>query len=202
MNAHTIVFLALITSRNFITPLWKQCLLFTKFACKSQTLSDFSTVFTNTDCSHAKRILFNLVDSNLTAKEGSCAEIKCKVTSTVDDSDAYWFWMKDALWNYAKEEYVNATVIYSTNKSLRPVSPDFATRVTYNGSSSSNWQYTSSSPKLCNILICDLNTTDSGNYLFRFLGKDKWVTKPLNLTVKGKNKRSEYWKIFSDNTKQ
>lgn len=156
----------------------------------------FLCVFTNTDCSHAQPPLFTLVDSHLMAKEGSCTEIKCKVTSYVDDFEASWFWMKDALWSEKNHYYFNATVIYSTNQSSHPVSPDFATRVTYNGTSSSRWKYFASS-ELCSVLICDLKTTDSGNYLFRFLGKDKWATKPgVNLTVKGKNKDQNTERYF------
>lgn len=142
-----------------------------------------SYVFTNTDFSHAQPVLFKLVGDQLTAKEGSCAEIECRVTSTVDGSNANWFWMKDGLWSKKNEAY-NATIIYSTNRSSHPVSPEFATRVTYIGSPPAGWKsYTS--PKLCSISICDLNKTDSGNYSFRFLGEDKWVTKSVNLTVQG-----------------
>ncbi|AWO96238.1 putative B-cell receptor CD22-like [Scophthalmus maximus] len=78
---------------------------------------------------------FKLEPAKLTAKEGSCIEIKCQVTGTVDDGGAYWFWMKDAQWDVIKNDY-NATVIYSTNNSERPVDPDFVKRVTYIGSPS------------------------------------------------------------------
>lgn len=144
-----------------------------------------SYVFTNTDFSHAQPILFKLVDNQQlnTAKEGSCAEIECKVTSSVDGLNANWFWMKDALWS-EKNKTFNATIIYSENKSLHPVSPEFATRVKYIGSPSAGWN-SHTSPKLCSISICDLNKTDSGIYSFRFLGKEKWVTNSVNLTVQG-----------------
>ncbi|XP_051261424.1 hemicentin-2 [Dicentrarchus labrax] len=127
--------------------------------------------------------LFDLPDSALTAKEGSCTEIKCRVKSRIIIDDAHWFWMKNGHWNGS---YFIATIIYSSNESKRPVSPDYKGRVEYIGSPSSSWgDYSTSQKPLCSILICDLKKTDSGLYSFRFAGKDKhkWVTKNLTLTV-------------------
>uniref|UniRef100_A0A8C4GEE8 B-cell receptor CD22 n=1 Tax=Dicentrarchus labrax TaxID=13489 RepID=A0A8C4GEE8_DICLA len=116
-------------------------------------------------------------------KEGSCTEIKCRVKSRIIIDDAHWFWMKNGHWNGS---YFIATIIYSSNESKRPVSPDYKGRVEYIGSPSSSWgDYSTSQKPLCSILICDLKKTDSGLYSFRFAGKDKhkWVTKNLTLTV-------------------
>ncbi|XP_035528337.1 B-cell receptor CD22 isoform X2 [Morone saxatilis] len=127
--------------------------------------------------------LFELLERDLTAKEGSCTEIKCIVKSKISINDAHWFWMKNGYWN---GHNFTATIIYSTNESKRPVSPDYAARVEYIGSPSSSWEVYPSPPKpLCSILICDLNKTDSGNYSFRFagIGRNKWVTKNVTLTV-------------------
>lgn len=142
----------------------------------------FSYTFTNTDFCHANR--FKLVDSHLTAKEGSCIDIKCEVTASVDDRNAKWCWIKDAFWNNTTKDF-EGTIIYCDPKSFCPVSPEFATRVKYIGSPSANWK-SFTAQKLCSISICNLNKNDSGEYLFRFYGKEKWATKPVNLTVEGK----------------
>ncbi|XP_047454724.1 B-cell receptor CD22 [Mugil cephalus] len=132
---------------------------------------------------------FTLEPTQLTAKEGSCVEIICKVTkSIVNNGQTYWFWMKDPVYNMTKKDF-DATIIYSSQESERPVSPDFANRTTYIDSSS--WK---SIPariydySQCSILICNLNKTDSGNYSFRYVDKQNkcntWATKPeANLTV-------------------
>lgn len=166
------------------------------FDLKSCALPDFSTcVFTTTDV----QPLFTLEDRPLTAKEGSCIEIKCTVAKAVDDANAYWFWIKGAIWVNKTE--LTGTVIYSTNSAVRPVSRDFADRVNYTGSPSSSWSsYDSRSPKLCSILICNLNKTDSGNYSFRFVGKPetyKWITEPaVILTVSGEYKNLNTERYF------
>ncbi|XP_053289611.1 B-cell receptor CD22 isoform X2 [Pleuronectes platessa] len=129
---------------------------------------------------------FELESGVLPATEGSCIEIKSQVTRDVDVDDAYWFWMKDRLWVEKDNDYTS-TVIYSTNNSTRPVSPDFANRVKYIGSSSSSWKNANSAwPKpLCSILICDLRRNDSGKYSLRFVGqgKDRWKSEEVTLNV-------------------
>ncbi|XP_026172633.1 B-cell receptor CD22 [Mastacembelus armatus] len=121
---------------------------------------------------------FKIEERQLTALEGTCTEIKCTVTESFND-EAYWFWMKDAEWFQSD---FNATVIYSTDHVKRPVSPDFADRVKYIGTSFIGRYFKDS---LCSILICNLKKTDSGQYSFRFAGKNKvWVTKKnVTLTV-------------------
>ncbi|KAF3692239.1 B-cell receptor CD22 B-lymphocyte cell adhesion molecule [Channa argus] len=131
-------------------------------------------------------IPMTLRDLNPTATEGSCIDIKCDVTGPIsDDNDAYWFWLKDAKWDESNADFIG-TVIYSTNTALRPVSPHFEDRVKYIGSLSSSWgtSYNSSPKPRCNILICNLKQSDSGEYSFRYKkGSHKWSTKP-NVTLK------------------
>ena len=96
--------------------------------------------------------------------------------------------MKDGHYNDKIKDF-NATIIYSTDNISRPVSPDFAGRVTYKGTPSQNWkssQLQSPSPQSCSISICNLNKTDNGNYSFRVVGnRGKWATNEVNLTVTG-----------------
>lgn len=121
----------------------------------------------------------------LTAKEGSCVTIECRVQDPVVSDGAKWFWMKDASWDNNNKTFVNATYIYSTDKD-RPVSQDIARRVTYVGPEPSGRNTGYYSGKYYSILICDLKKTDSGDYKFRFIGLDKWVTQePAKLTVTG-----------------
>ncbi|KAM9309971.1 B-cell receptor CD22 [Pholidichthys leucotaenia] len=122
---------------------------------------------------------FHLEGSNLMAKEGSCIEIKCTVSGSKTVAGAHWFWMKDS--NWTKNQGFIATIVYSTDESKRQIHPDYAKRVKYTGSDSLT--YSSSRRPSCSILICDLNTTDSGNYSFRFVGSKKWVTNQVILTV-------------------
>ncbi|XP_005950371.1 B-cell receptor CD22 [Haplochromis burtoni] len=125
---------------------------------------------------------FKLQDSNLTATEGSCIEIKCQIIKSVSDGPASWFWMKDAVWINGS---FSATTIFSSSESKHPVNAHFAKRVEYVGSPSRSWKNPPSS--LCSILIRDLNKTDTGNYSFRYVGtssSDIWTTQPFtNLTV-------------------
>lgn len=97
--------------------------------------------------------------------------------------------MKDPV--YENQQY-NATIIYSSSKTERPVNPQFVNRVKYVGSEDTKWKNVpSGSPEKCSVLIHNLKITDSGNYSFRFVGegKYKWVTNPFtSLTVAGKYK--------------
>ncbi|XP_068179323.1 B-cell receptor CD22-like isoform X2 [Antennarius striatus] len=127
---------------------------------------------------------FELTESHLTVMAGSCVELKCRLTGSMDNTDAYWFWMTKFNWNWREQQYV-ATIVYSSNNSLRPVSPNFANRVRYTGSPSSSWRYNTRSERFFSIEICDLRTTDSGSYAFRFIRTKKlsWSTGNLVLTV-------------------
>ncbi|KAK9514184.1 hypothetical protein VZT92_027669 [Zoarces viviparus] len=133
----------------------------------------FLAVIKNFTCGQHK--LFELDAIHLKAKEGSCIEIKCSVTHTVNAVGAYWFWIKDGQWN---ANDLTGTVIYSTNTAKRPVSADFADRVKYIGSLSSNQKGDLETSQKCSISICDLNKTDSGDYAFRFDGIAQWFTEP------------------------
>ncbi|KAI3360573.1 hypothetical protein L3Q82_002441 [Scortum barcoo] len=126
---------------------------------------------------------FKLADTNLTAIEGSCVEIKCKVNRVLTHAGAYWFWIKNATWIESTKKF-DGTIIYSTNHAERPVSLDFANKVRYIGSPYSEL-FTLPGTSNCSILICNLSKTDSGNYSFRYVGPDtyKWRTDDMNLTV-------------------
>uniref|UniRef100_UPI0037E8DD0E B-cell receptor CD22 n=1 Tax=Semicossyphus pulcher TaxID=241346 RepID=UPI0037E8DD0E len=116
----------------------------------------------------------------LTAVEGTCIEIKCKVTRSFNVlADSNWFWLKNA--KYEGKDFTG-TVVYSKDRKKRPVSSDYAGRVNFTGP-----ELTLEVSKSCGILICNLNKSDSGNYSFRFVGHDAkniWITDPgANLTV-------------------
>ncbi|XP_014842332.1 PREDICTED: B-cell receptor CD22-like isoform X2 [Poecilia mexicana] len=134
----------------------------------------------NSDFHYCQNIEFSLMSPAQTATEGSCTEIKCKPHDhRYINRDAYWFWMKDA--NWTKEMGFVGTTIFSSNEAERPVSPEFKNRVNYLTSPKSVMEDPS---KVCNILICDLKKTDSGQYMFRYvLGTFKWKTENFNLTV-------------------
>uniref|UniRef100_A0A3P8RZA3 B-cell receptor CD22 n=1 Tax=Amphiprion percula TaxID=161767 RepID=A0A3P8RZA3_AMPPE len=135
----------------------------------------FLTQIKNFPCSSPE--LFILQEpTELTATEGSCIEIKLEVKQPVSTDGAHWFWMKDPKWTNSESRF-SGTIIYSTNQTIRPLSLDFKNRVTF--TCTPNITETSFEKSQCNILICDLNKMDSGNYSFRFVGKDhKWMAKP------------------------
>ncbi|XP_060905393.1 B-cell receptor CD22 [Labrus mixtus] len=143
----------------------------------------FLAVIKELSCNHIPP--FKLEGSPVTAIEGSCIEIQCRVTRFVNDDGAHWFWIKDAKYNNSKN-YFMGTVIYSSASSVRPVNGDYADRVNYTGSQSTTWKQPSTKP-VCSILICNLSKSDNGNYSLRFVGKppaEKWKTEPdLVLTV-------------------
>lgn len=137
---------------------------------------------TVTDVSCSEATVFELVTTSLTAKEGSCVEISCRVHGRVKAAGAHWFWIKDALWS---KTVLIGTVVYSMNKSLIPVSTDFADRVKEISSllPASGGYLTIS--KKSSILLCNLKKSDNGKYFFRFDGEGKWYTDPVILHVKG-----------------
>lgn len=105
--------------------------------------------------------------------------------------------MKDRHYNKNITDF-NATIIYSTDDKSRPVSPDFAGRVTYKGSPYENWKYVSkSSPQSCSISICNLKKTDNGNYSFRVVAlRERWATNEVNLTVTGEYRNQNTDRYF------
>ncbi|XP_030014116.1 B-cell receptor CD22 isoform X2 [Sphaeramia orbicularis] len=129
--------------------------------------------------------LFTISKSSLTATEGSCIEIECTVTGQIaDDVSAHWFWVKDAKWNDNKGDFFGTIVYSNKNTSDHPLSPDFKDRVTYTGSPSFSSRNDPSQNTLCSIFICNLKTSDTGQYSFRYNGDKKWITKPnASLTV-------------------
>ncbi|XP_044064256.1 B-cell receptor CD22 [Siniperca chuatsi] len=134
-----------------------------------------------------KQLPLELVDSHLTAIEGSCIEIKFRVIHELNPDGAYWFWMKNANWSRGLSDFT-ATIIYSTDNLKKSASPDYADRVKYTCSLPlSSWKTASGSPPQpqCSVLICNLTKTDSGNYSVRFVSEStKWKTKTeTNLTV-------------------
>ncbi|XP_077063904.1 B-cell receptor CD22-like isoform X2 [Siphateles boraxobius] len=113
-----------------------------------------------------------------TNEEGSSVTIPCAYFKKEKDLKLLWF--KDP--NFAKDSQMfDGTIVYS-NTDERPQSPDYSNRVKYitNVTSTTKenvWIQ-------CNLLITDLQKTDSGNYSFRFIGsKDKYISKAMNLTV-------------------
>lgn len=188
MNALTggcFLFLALIISMIFITLPYYKCLL--ESTHLTLTLCAFAT--TDFYCA-SQRIYFKLDNKTMTATEGSCTEIECSVHNNPSNiHSSYWFWMKDAKW---EDGTFDATIIYSSDLSKRPISKDFEGRVRYTGSPTSSWENPSIPSTRCNIMICNLSRADSGNYTFRFRHYSekaiKWITEPLNLTVTGKQR--------------
>nr|XP_057939409.1 B-cell receptor CD22-like isoform X2 [Doryrhamphus excisus] len=121
--------------------------------------------------SHSAPNPFELTSDRPSAKAGSCIQLTVQGSAS-GTGDAYWFWIKDAIWDRKKQDF-NGTVVLSSDPQRRPVHPDFAGRV--QDGTPSRWRK--------NILICNLTTTDSGSYRFRYVDGLKWVTPPTHVHV-------------------
>ncbi|XP_061573942.1 uncharacterized protein LOC133440635 [Cololabis saira] len=127
--------------------------------------------------------LFVLEDKQITAMEGSCVKIKCKPGRNIYKYHGdYLLWLKDAV--QSKRQVLADTIIYSTDESKHSAHPlhPHQNRVQYIDSSTSRYYQPE---ELCNILICGLKKTDSGNYQFVYYGTYlRSLTNPgTNLTV-------------------
>ncbi|KAM9782771.1 LOW QUALITY PROTEIN: B-cell receptor CD22-like [Neosynchiropus ocellatus] len=115
---------------------------------------------------------FTFTSPQLTATEGSCVQIQGILTVDLHSND-YWAWLKDPVWQAAVEDF-SGTVVYSTDPGKRPISPEYANRVTYKKTA-----------KQLTISICNLNLNDGGNYSFRYFpwSAKKWSSKPVLLSI-------------------
>ncbi|KAJ0066619.1 hypothetical protein NL108_015639 [Boleophthalmus pectinirostris] len=114
--------------------------------------------------------------TSLTAVQGTCVEIRCKVTGVLPDEDALWFWMKDGKWDEGK---LSGTTVYSNKPTEQHISPQFRHRVNYTGSTRLENTALSSNNPSCSVKICNLTEQDSGEYFFRYISKErdfKWST--------------------------
>ncbi|XP_076004696.1 B-cell receptor CD22-like isoform X1 [Genypterus blacodes] len=128
-------------------------------------------------CSQSFIPPIRIEDRSITGKVGSCIEIRCTITRHFESDNAQLFWIKDPVWHGS---HYTGTNIYSKDPSDPTVSSDFTDRVTYLGPTS--WKLKDSSK--CNIRICSLKATDSGEYMLRYIkGTYKWSPTTLLLSV-------------------
>ncbi|XP_053700137.1 B-cell receptor CD22-like isoform X1 [Synchiropus splendidus] len=115
---------------------------------------------------------FTFTRSQLTATEGSCVPIQGSFTGHLSEN-AYWAWLKDPVWVGAGEDF-SGTVVYSTDPTKRPISPQYSNRVTYQRAE-----------KQLTISICNLNKNDGGSYSFGYFPSrgEKWSSEPVLLSV-------------------
>lgn len=135
-----------------------------------------TVAFTCIGTCHGQNIFFRVKDSELSAIEGSCAEIKCDAVAQLRGTNAKWFWIKDSVWESG--DYINITYVSSSHP--QDVNSDFEGRVKYIGTGPP-W-YTG---QTCSIKICNLRKTDSGRYKFRYAGAAKCSSGDTTLTVTG-----------------
>ncbi|XP_044138545.1 B-cell receptor CD22 isoform X4 [Bufo gargarizans] len=109
--------------------------------------------------------------SAVTAWEGSCAVLSCKILTYRTIANFTWYYNPE--YDDAVKTF-KGTIVYQSTKNAELNSP-FADRVQYVGTDEKN----------CTILITNLTRQDSGSYQLRLMGKDwKWMSKSmLNLTV-------------------
>lgn len=108
--------------------------------------------------------------------------IPCAYLNKEDNLKLLWF--KDP--NFDKHLHTfNGTIVHSI-RDERPKSPDYSNRVKY------ITNITSMTKKddwiQCNLIITDLQKTDSGNYSFRIIGSKhqyRYMSKAMSLKVTG-----------------
>ncbi|KAM8826627.1 B-cell receptor CD22-like [Synchiropus picturatus] len=115
---------------------------------------------------------FTFTSSQLTATEGSCVPIQGSFTGYLS-RNAYWVWLKDPVWVDGEKDF-SGTVVYSTDPTKRPISPQYSNRVTYQRVE-----------KQLTISICNLNENDGGSYSFGYFPSrgEKWSSEPVLLSV-------------------
>ncbi|XP_017346089.1 B-cell receptor CD22 isoform X4 [Ictalurus punctatus] len=106
-----------------------------------------------------------------TNQEGSCVTIKCKYKY---QKELKLLWIKDPKW-IEKEKRYDGIIVYS-NTDERPQVAEYSNRVEFFNDQSSQWTN-------CTIKIQDLKKNDSGNYTFRYIGSDKYISNTFLLTV-------------------
>ncbi|XP_053543548.1 sialoadhesin isoform X1 [Ictalurus punctatus] len=110
-----------------------------------------------------------------TNQEGSCVTIKCKYKY---QKELKLLWIKDPKW-IEKEKRYDGIIVYS-NTDERPQVAEYSNRVEFFNDQSSQWTN-------CTIKIQDLKKNDSGNYTFRYIGSDKYISNTFLLTVVGES---------------
>ncbi|XP_048017631.1 B-cell receptor CD22 isoform X2 [Megalobrama amblycephala] len=126
------------------------------------------------------KILITVPEETKIIKERSSVTIPCVYFYKEDKLKLLWF--KDPQFD-EKTKLFNGTIVYS-NTDERPTSPEYrGNRVEYITNKTSKTE--KNKWIQCDLRITDLQTTDSGNYSFRFLGSgdNKYMSKATNLTV-------------------
>lgn len=110
-----------------------------------------------------------------TSQEGSCVTINCKYKY---QDGLQLLWIKDPKW-IEKEKRYDGIIVYSSTDE-RPQVAEYSNRVGFFNDQSGQW-------KNCTIKILDLKKNDSGNYTFRYIGSDKYISNTFLLTVMGES---------------
>ncbi|KAF4086289.1 hypothetical protein AMELA_G00104240, partial [Ameiurus melas] len=106
-----------------------------------------------------------------TSQEGSCVTINCKYKY---QDGLKLLWIKDAKW-IEKEKKFDGIIVYSSTDE-RPQVAEYSNRVEFFNDQSNHWTN-------CTLKIHDLKKNDSGNYTFRYIGSEKYISNKFLLTV-------------------
>ncbi|KAF4086288.1 hypothetical protein AMELA_G00104200 [Ameiurus melas] len=106
-----------------------------------------------------------------TSQEGSCVTINCKYKYKVG---LQLLWIKDPKWS-EKDRRFDGIIVYSTTEE-RPQVAEYSNRVEFFNDQSNDWTN-------CTLKIHDLKKNDSGNYTFRYIGSEKYISNKFLLTV-------------------
>lgn len=152
---------------------------------KSITDVGFPAVLLAGSSTGSNEILITVPEKTVTTYEGSSVTIPCSYKKPKDETYTI-LWFKDSI--FLEDKTFNGTIVYS-NTEERPQSPGYSSRVEYITDTTSPEDQTDWIK--CDLRITDLQMTDSGEYSFRFIGKDtRYMSKALSLKVKGEQKCS------------
>ncbi|XP_053503681.1 hemicentin-2-like [Ictalurus furcatus] len=108
-----------------------------------------------------------------TSQEGSCVTINCKFKY---QDGLQLLWIKDPKW-IEKEKRFDGIIVYNSTDE-QPQVTEYSNRVEFfnDRKQSSHWTN-------CTLKIHDLKKNDSGNYTFRYIGSEKYISNTFLLTV-------------------
>uniref|UniRef100_A0A673LVW8 B-cell receptor CD22 n=1 Tax=Sinocyclocheilus rhinocerous TaxID=307959 RepID=A0A673LVW8_9TELE len=114
--------------------------------------------------------------------EGSCVTIPCAYKKLKDETCTL-LWFKDPKYDDVSKMFIG-TIVYS-NIEERPQSPAYSSRVEYitDATSLKQQKHQNDHWIKCDLRITDLQKTDSGNYGFRVINSEKFMSETLTLTV-------------------
>uniref|UniRef100_A0A671TCY6 B-cell receptor CD22 n=1 Tax=Sinocyclocheilus anshuiensis TaxID=1608454 RepID=A0A671TCY6_9TELE len=133
-------------------------------------------------CISSKEKLISVPENTKEINEGSCVTIPCAYKNLKDETCTL-LWFKDPKYDDVSKKFIG-TIVYS-NTEERPQTPAYSSRVEYitDATSLKQQKHQNYYWIKCDLRITDLQKTDSGNYRFRVINSERFMSETLTLTV-------------------